>query len=665
MIKKFLKRTVSIVMSAAMVATTMFAGNTASAATSDPLISNKTVASDAGYIQTFLATDYMKDGNTGFKITFKYTKLGTGFAENNKVGYNNSLQFVVFDSSWGGWEPTNIGPNGYDKDTEVIPEVGKEYTVNVPFSVIESKLSTGKQVQGINLQTGGVAGGTIEIVSLSYDSEDRVSAPVTIEGAWHKTGNADDTEEQYGTMRVTEGTAYVATNPWNIAISGLDLDDFSKPVIAVTVEYGEIENGPIYPQAEVLNAAGNPIKVNYPPINEAGQATYVTALTPDMQSLTLAYDQCTVKEVQIYNQAASIAENVYDLTNDDIVQAMGAGWNLGNALDSVDENGNTGETLWGNPKMDTNYLFKLVSEAGFKTVRIPVSWVDGVKVNGDSYEITSRFNAILDRVQEVVDMARDYNLFVIINLQHDGADNVKGFWLDVDAKNQTGIRAAFADVWGRIADRFKDYDQHLIFESMNEVMEKDNYDKTPQDETWNNINFLNQSFVNTVREAGSHNDVRFLLVPGYNTNINQTVTDQFELPTNGRNSDYIMVSVHFYDPYNFTLNTGAGSTTKCTPEELAAIGTQFAKLNTKFVKEGVPVVVGEFSAANKGNIPEITEYISTVVKEAQDNGLAYAYWDNGSTGENGTALWNRHTFAETALGKALIPVLTAPKTVAP
>ena len=657
--KKLFKKTMSIVMSAAMLGVTMFAGNTASAATSEPLIENKTVASDAGYIQTFLATDYMKDGNTGFELKFEYTELGTGFAEDNTIGYNNSLQFVVFDTNWGGWEPTVIGPDGVDKEELVTPELGKEYTVKVPFSTIESKLSTKNQVQGINLQTGGVIGAQIKINSLTYISEERVSSPVVIEGAWHKTG--DDAEADCGTMKVTEGTAYVSTNPWNIMVSGLDLDDFAAPIVAVTVEYGKITDGPIYPQAEVLDADYNPIKQNYPEVSEAGEVTYLTPLTKDTQSIILAYDTCTVKKVQIYNEAESYATKVLDLTNDDIVEAMGAGWNLGNALDAVTEDGETDEIAWGNPKVN-KYLFKLVSEAGFKTVRIPVSWVDGVKVNGKNYEITEKFDTILDRVQDVVDMARDYNLFVIINIQHDGSEGVTGQWLDVDAPEptQTGIRAAFDVVWGRIADRFKDYDQHLIFESMNEVMEKNNYG-TPSDTTWNNINALNQIFVDSVRDKGGNNDVRFLLVPGYNTNIDQTVSDKFEMPTYDRKSDNMMVSVHFYDPYNFTLNTGSGSTTECTADELAYIGTQFAKLKKKFVDNDIPVVIGEFSAANKGNIPQIKEYISTVVKDAQDNGLAYIYWDNGYTGENGMALWNRYTYAETALGKALIPILTAPK----
>lgn len=653
---KMFRKAVSIVMSAAMLGVTLFTGSATSKAASEPLISNLTVAGDAGYIKTFLATDYMKDNNYGFELKFEYTNIGSITDPDDDLGYNNTLQFVVFDSAWDGWQPTTIGPNGYDKTAPVTPEVDTEYTVTVPFSVIEGKLTPGKQVQGINLQTGGVSNCTIKINSLKYVSEERVSSPVVIEGSWHKTGVDGDTEANYGTMAVTEGTAYVSTNPWNIGISGLDVDDFGDPIIAVTVEYGEIADPPIYPQAEVLNAEGMPIQANYPQVTKAGQVTYLTQIPKTTQSLTLAYDTCTVKKVEIFDYDESDATEVYNLTNANITEKMGAGWNLGNALESVAENGEVSETAWGNPTI-TKYLFKVVSAAGFKTVRIPVSWVDCVSVNGDNYTIDNdKFTAHLDRLQQVVDWARDYDLFVVINIQHDGADNVPGFWLDVDAANQTGIRGAFADVWGRIANRFKSYDQHLIFESMNEVMEAGNY-SAPNATTWANINYLNQSFVNVVRAIGPHNDVRFLMVPGYNTDINQTVTDNFVLPNYNGSTDRIIVSVHYYDPYNFTLNTGSGSTTTITSTELTAIGTQFAKLKTKFVDKGIPVVIGEFCAVDKDNLEQIELYISRVVSQADAKGLGYIYWDNGYTGEYGTALWDRATYAETELGEALIPIL--------
>lgn len=660
--KKF-KKFLSVALSAVMLGTTLFTGNIAKAETSDSLLpADATYAGDYGFIKTFPKSEYMSSGKNGFRLKFKYTQLGT-ITEENDLGYNNTLQFVVFDSNWGGWESTIVGPDGYDQGDHVYPEptTGVEYTVDVPFSAIESKLSTDLPVQGINIQTGAISDCEIMITSLTYaDVEEDVtpveSEPVLIEGAWHKT---NDETVDCGTMSVIEGTAAVNANAWNIGISNLNVATFEEPMIAVTVEYGEIPDPPIYPQSEVLDANYNPIIPNYPQVTQAGEVTYLTPISKSTWSVYLAYDTCTVKKVQIFDYDESYATEVFDLTNANIVNAMGAGWNLGNALDAVTEDGKTSETAWGNPEV-TKYLFKVVSEAGFKTVRIPVSWVDAVSVNGDNYTIKSKFNTTLDRLQQVVDWARDYNLFVIINIQHDGADDVAGSWLDVGAANQTGIRAAFAEVWRRIAIRFKNYDQHLIFESMNEVMENDNYN-SPSQTTWNNINYLNQSFVNVVRATGPHNDVRFLLVPGYNTDINQTVSDNFVVPTYNGSTAGIMVSVHYYDPYNFTLNTGEGSRTSVTNTQLTDIGTQFNKLKTKFVDNGIPVIVGEFGAVNKDNIPNIKTYIERVVAQAQQKGLGYIYWDNGYTGQYGFGLWNRYTYGETELGKALIPILTAPE----
>lgn len=659
---KKIRKTLSVVMAAAMLGVTVFTGSavsTADAATSASLISGEfeRTSENNGYITTCYQWDYLKDGYNAFELKYKYTDLGT-LAEDDAEGYDNTLCFKVFDGDWQGWDSTAVGPNYNKKEGEerITPVVGTEYTVTIPFRDIERKLSTSKSVLGINLEMGEIAGCKIQITSLCYTEVALDSESVVMEGAWKKTGNADDTEAQYGSMQVTDGFAYVNTNPWNIGVSGFDVHEYTKPIVAVTVEYGTITNGSIYPQAEVLKEDGTPVKANYPQVSEAGEVTYLTEIPKDTKAVTLAYDNCTVKKVEIYDEAESIATTVDDLTNADIIEAMGAGWNLGNALDSVKADGTTDETAYGNPEINKR-TFKLLAAEGIKTLRLPVSWVDAVTVNGDSYTIdVNRFNAILARVKEVVDMARDYDLFVIINLQHDGSEGVTGRWLDVDAANQTGIRNAFADVWGRIAEAFKDYDQHLIFESMNEVMENNNY-SVPSDTTWANINFLNQSFVNVVRGNGGMNLNRFLLIPGYNTNIDQTVSGKLVMPTYNGSSDKIMVSVHFYDPYNFTLNTGEGSTTSTSLTERNAIASQFEKMKTAFVDKGIPVVIGEFGAMNKGNTRNIRVYILEVVKQAKAKGLGYVYWDNGYTGENGMGLWNRYTYAKSELGKVVLPIL--------
>lgn len=669
----FAKKVLGVGLSAAMLATTMFTGGVASAEETMNLpIPSEAVTGNATYIGTYMKSDYLGGGRAGFEISFKYDSLAAP-AEDNALGYNDTFEFLVFDSGWGGWDRTTVGPSGVDAKTDVVnpeadkenqtkPELNKVYTVNVPFSTIEGKLSTGGQVNGINLQTGGIGDTKVTITSLKYYTEAELpSTDVLIEGAWHKVGEGTG---DCGTMTVKSGTAFVSANDWNISVSGFSVKDFKKPIVAVTVNYEGITEK-IYPQSEILDSNYDPIEPNYPEVTADGDVTYLTPIPQDMTSMILAYDTCTVKTVEIYDEAEDFAKPITDLTNANITSNMGAGWNLGNALDAIrveEVEGNKvatpDETAWGNPEINKR-LFKQVAAAGIKTVRIPVTWVSAVDLSKDGSKIvTDEYNRIVKRVKEVVDMAIDYNMFVIINIQHDGGENVEGKWLDVTSNNQADIQAAFGELWEKIATKFEGYDQHLIFESMNEVMESGNYG-APSDTTWNNINALNQLFVNKVRGVGGENATRFLLMPGYNTDITQTVNGynngKFKLPTYNGKKDYEMVSVHFYDPYQFTLEQNG---TSVLPEDTEDnIMEKFDLLETTFVNKGIPVFIGEFSAINKGNYSQISDYTTYVVQNAKEFHLGYAYWDNGYTGEYGTALWNRYTYAQTKLGNDLIPIL--------
>ena len=195
------------------------------------------------------------------------------------------------------------------------------------------------------------------------------------------------------------------------------------------------------------------------------------------------------------------------------------GWNLGNQLEA-NSGGTPGETVWGNPVI-TEKLIKQVKAQGFKSIRIPVSYLSKIGA-GPNYTIDSKW---LDRVQEVVDMCIDNGLYAIINVHGDGYYTVKGGWLlcGESASEQKKIKAKYEKVWEQIAKRFKNYDEHLVFESMNE--EFDNTYNTPNREYYDNINAYNQIFVDTVRKSGGKNNVRYLLIPGWNTDINYTAGD--------------------------------------------------------------------------------------------------------------------------------------------
>lgn len=334
-------------------------------------------------------------------------------------------------------------------------------------------------------------------------------------------------------------------------------------------------------------------------------------------------------------------------------QNLMPGWNLGNQLEA-NSGGTPSETAWGNPTI-TEKLIKEVKAQGFKSIRIPVSYLSKIGA-GPNYTIDSKW---LDRVQEVVDMCVDNGLYAIINVHGDGYYTVKGGWLlcGESASQQKTIKAKYEKVWEQIAKRFKNYDEHLVFESMNE--EFDNTYGNPNPEYYNNINAYNQIFVDTVRKAGGKNNSRYLLIPGWNTDINFTTGDcdsytmeaKFVIPNDSR----IMISVHYYSPWEFCGEETTdiyykwGDSVKkfVKPRQSESlVNRQFDKLYNAFIKNGYGVVIGEYgsidrTSKNKSNTTYRAYFAEYVNYAAHQRNIVTVYWDNGYNGKHGFGLFDR------------------------
>ena len=360
------------------------------------------------------------------------------------------------------------------------------------------------------------------------------------------------------------------------------------------------------------------------------------------------------------SEAKDTAKKWTELDQTQITEAMGLGWNLGNQLEAS-SGGLPSETCWGNPEI-TKELIDTIKAQGFKTVRIPVSYLDMIGA-GPDYKIDTDW---LDRVQEVVDYVVNNDMFAIVNMHGDGYYTVDHSWLlcAEDDDKQTEIKDKYGKVWTQIADRFKDYDQHLIFESMNEEFNND-YGK-PDEKAYDNINAYNQIFVDSVRATGSNNEKRWLLLPGWNTNIEYTAGDDynFKIPTDkGCKADgkRIMISVHYYDPFNFTIDENKTAKTQWGKYAVKNydnwgqedyVDSQMALLNEKFVSQGYPVVIGEFGAQDKtekfADYNEFRRYWSEyLIKAAKKNGVVCVYWDNGYNGNKGFGIINRFDYTIT------------------
>lgn len=322
---------------------------------------------------------------------------------------------------------------------------------------------------------------------------------------------------------------------------------------------------------------------------------------------------------------------------------MKIGWNLGNTFDAYTdgnlENELDSETLWVSTAT-TKEMIDNIKAAGFNTMRLPVTW--HTHLVDDAYTISPVW---LDRVQEVMDYAIDNEMYVILNIHHDNNEN----YMFPDSEHLAQSKEYIAAIWTQLAARFADYDEHLIFEGMNEPrLVGSTYEwwiSNSSEECQDAIaciNELNQTFVDTVRAGGGNNESRYLMVPGYDASLDGATNSGFVLPTDPvDNNNHIIVSVHAYTPYGFALQAegedGSTSHFDATQDNSTRdIVTLMDKLYNRYISQGIPVIIGEFGARNKDlNTQDRVDYASYYIAAARARGITCIWWDNNAFTGNG------------------------------
>ena len=560
---------------------------------------------------------------------------------------------VSYDSTASGYkEATLYYVDNYNTDQEVWTGVEPE---NARYKEVQA----GKQVT-YSFSIDGTRHSLFACFDECTVSEikvyDKTPDPIDITGNWTK-----GTES---TMTSSDPDVWTYAGAENIYVFNFSLSGYRSPTVEVTANYSSIPTDGSYMQAE-LYSDGAKIGGSFVPVTETGTKTFTFDVSDTLTKFNVCFDGCAVTKVKIYDNRSTIPAEVSGKTADELAGMMGKAWNLGNALDSTSD-GTVGETLWNNKFPVSKPLFDAVKAAGFDTVRIPVSYMDKITTNADgTYTIDPAYMA---RVKQVVDAALDAGLYVIVNIHNDGGNGVEGMWLDI---TKTGtefeeIQSKFSGVWSDIATTFANYDQKLIFEGFNELNNGTQNAPSPSD--LSNVNALNQAFVTAVRNAGGNNKKneknkdRVLIVSGYNANIDNTVSG-FVKP-NDKTSDNVviknrlMLSVHYYDPYDFTLNEN-GTDMWDEETELAYMQAQMQKISSFANGLNMPVIIGEYGAIDKNNDDYRLTYYYDLNALANENNMVTAYWDNGNTGEYGFALFDRSTNTVTELGELLISVITA------
>lgn len=324
------------------------------------------------------------------------------------------------------------------------------------------------------------------------------------------------------------------------------------------------------------------------------------------------------------------ADELTGKTATEVVEDMGIGWNLGNTFDSTGSSSDVLklETTWGNPVV-TKELIDAVAAAGYKTIRIPVTWYRAFD-DRNTYHINP---AYLARVKEVVDYAYANDMYVILNVHHENWVNDKEL-----EKNYVKVGAELGAVWAQIADYFADYDQHLIFEGMNEPRKAgSNEEWTGNSDSYQAVQYLVSVFANTIRKSGKgHNDERCLMIPGYAASNSTAILNSITVPTyNGEAVKNVIASIHCYSPYNFCLSDKQNTFDPEKPEDTSDIDRTFETIKNVFIANGIPAVIGETSATQSNNDPEREKWAYYMGKKAKEYGVPIVIWDNGNDKNSG------------------------------
>ena len=336
-----------------------------------------------------------------------------------------------------------------------------------------------------------------------------------------------------------------------------------------------------------------------------------------------------------------------------LASAMYLGWNLGNSMEVP-----TGETGWGNAKT-TKRLIDSIAATGINAIRIPCAWYNHQERSSEAL-LSSIW---LARVKEVVDYCLTNNMYVVLNAHWDSG------WLEENCTKakEYEVNARQRAFWEQIATYFRDYNEQLLFAGTNEP----NVDNATQMSV---LLKYEQTFIDAVRSTGGRNSYRTLIVQGPSTDIDKTYSLMKTLPTDSV-ANRMIAEIHYYTPYHFCLmekdeswgnmayfwgngnhyeGLVDGVNRNASWGEESELRSLFGKMRTQFVNKGIPVIVGEYCATRRSNLPSDVQELhyqsrayfhQYATQMAKQYGLVPFYWDNGYGSNLASGIFNRATGA--------------------
>ena len=355
-----------------------------------------------------------------------------------------------------------------------------------------------------------------------------------------------------------------------------------------------------------------------------------------LTSVFLLVSSCTPKPTPVEPEPEPKPVPAFE-SSYEAVANMGVGWNLGNTLESIWAGDTDGrdwkkwETGWGQA-VTRPELMTMMRDAGFGAIRVPVSWSVHMDASGKVYD------EWMNRVNEVVDYVLDAGLYCIINIHHDTGADEELAWLVASPQGYERAKARYDGLWKQIAERFRDYDQRLLFESYNEMLDESRswcyashsigYDAEAAVGAYKAINDYAQSFVDVVRATGGNNSVRNLVVNTYGAcngagDWNPHLLDPLKNMRKPADKvkDHIIFQVHSYP------------TIDDLPAMEREVGKMLDDLETYLVPLGGPVIIGEWGTFSENpTLENYCYYARWFVAECKRRGIGTFHWMNISDG---------------------------------
>lgn len=314
----------------------------------------------------------------------------------------------------------------------------------------------------------------------------------------------------------------------------------------------------------------------------------------------------------------------------DFVKSMGIGINLGNTLEArpkVPGNYTVSdyETAWYSPII-TEDMIKGYLRLGFDSVRVPVTWSN---MMSEDYTISPDYIA---RAKEIIGWILKNGMKAIVNIHHEDR------WFKNFPADEPECMKKYTRIWEQVAEAFKDYPLDLMFESLNEeACWNDLWDRTGKHgdngkpEAYALLGRINQKFVDTVRSSGGNNPQRHLLIAGYCTDIVQTCDELFWLPIDP--AERYAVSMHYYTPPEFAIISKDAPWGKARADwgseaDYNQLNGLMDMMYERFVKNGIPVIMGEYGCTRANKAREtVREYLTSVCRAVYTRGACPMLWD--------------------------------------